>query len=114
MGGERLPLDFADLAFFAGKLFTLERLQLQVCRRNPADGAVERCWSFADTALTEARRYPLPYGVAEALAVDAEGAWIGLDNGAAMGGEDFARGDGERRPIIWRFAAPDGGWGASS
>ena len=114
MGGERLPLDFADLAFYEGKLFTLERLQLQVCRRNPADGAVERCWSFADTALAEARRYPLPYGVAEALAVDAEGAWIGLDNGASMGGEDYARGDGERRPIIWRFAAPAGGWGASS
>ena len=113
MGGERLPVDFSDLAFYDGKLFTLERLQLQVCRRNPADGRAERCWSFADTALTDARRYPVPYGVAEALVVDAEGAWIGLDNGASMGGDDYARSDGERRPIIWRFAAPAGGWGVS-
>ena len=24
----------------------------------------------------------------------------------------IARADGELRPIVWRFAAPQGGWGA--
>jgi len=39
--------------------------------------------------------------------MDAEGAWVGLDNGG------HARGDGEKRPLVWRFAAPAGGWGAT-
>jgi len=42
--------------------------------------------------------------MAEGLWVDAEGAWIVLDNG------DKARADGEQRPIVWRFANPSGGW----
>lgn len=110
LGGEVLAKDFADLAFFDEKLFTLERLAHQICRRNPRDGSVEHCWSYAATALTEARRYDLPYGVAEALWVDADGAWVGLDNGAAAAHAGQVRGDGETRPIVWRFAAPAGGW----
>jgi hypothetical protein len=39
--------------------------------------------------------------------IDKDGAWIGLDNGRR------ARGDGEQRPLVWRFAAPKGGWGNS-
>ncbi|MAB98763.1 MAG: DNA topoisomerase IV, partial [Pseudomonadaceae bacterium] len=35
---------------------------------------------------------------------DPEGAWIGLDTGA------HTRADGEDRSIVWRFAAPKGGW----
>ncbi|MGE8067200.1 esterase-like activity of phytase family protein [Pseudomonas sp. NPDC089569] len=96
--------DFADLSLFNGKLFTLERNAFQICRRDLATAKAERCWSFADEALQENRRYPQPYGLAEALIIDAEGAWIGIDN------NDGARADGERRPIVWRFAAPDGGW----
>jgi hypothetical protein len=38
--------------------------------------------------------------------IDAKGAWIGLDN------NNGARADGETRPIVWRFAAPEGGWSA--
>lgn len=49
-------------------------------------------------------RYREPFGNAEALWIDAEGAWIGVDNNGK------ARGDGEKRPIVWRFAAPSGGW----
>lgn len=101
-----LSKDFSDLAWFGGKLYTLERNAYKVCRRDARTVAVERCWSFADTALTPARRYAKPYGVAEALAVDANGVWIGNDN------NEWARGDGERRPIVWRFAAPAGGWEA--
>lgn len=82
----------------------LEPSAYRVCRRSPANGAVERCWSFAGEALTDERRYGEPYGNAEALWVDAEGAWIGVDNNGK------ARGDGEKRPIVWRFAAPEGGW----
>ena len=114
IGGEMQPNDFADLAFFNEKLFTLERLAHQICRRNPQDGSVERCWSFAAEALTEARRYDQPYGLAEALWIDADGAWLGLDNGASSSSGGQARGDGEARPIVWRFAAPAGGWDAAS
>lgn len=98
--------DFSDLSLFNGKLFTLERNAYQICRRDAVTAKVERCWSFADEALQEQRRYPQAYGLTEALIVDADGAWIGIDN------NDGARADGEIRPIVWRFAAPDGGWSA--
>jgi hypothetical protein len=105
LGGEPQARDFSDLAFSQGKLFTLERLGHRICRRQPDSGKVERCWSFAAEALTEARRYDSPFGAAEALVIDKDGAWVGLDNGRR------ARGDGEQRPLVWRFAAPKGGWG---
>ncbi len=98
--------DFSDLALFDGKLFTLERNAYRICRRDAQSGQVERCWSFAADALTESRRYLQPYGIAEALVIDADGAWIGLDNNGGT------RADGEDRPIVWRFAAPKGGWSA--
>ncbi|MHC8364914.1 esterase-like activity of phytase family protein [Pseudomonas sp. ZT5P21] len=98
--------DFADLSLFNGKLFTLERNAFEICRRDAVTAKVERCWSYADEALQENRRYPQGYGLAEALIVDAEGAWVGIDN------NDGARADGEYRPIVWRFAAPEGGWSA--
>jgi hypothetical protein len=101
-----LPRDFADLSLFNGKLFTLERNAFEICRRDPVTAKVERCWSFAEEALQEHRRYPQPFGLTEALVVDAEGAWIGIDNNTG------ARADGEVRPIVWRFAAPEGGWSA--
>lgn len=101
------PVDFSDLAFFEDKLYTLERQAHRICRRAPATGDAERCWSFAAAALTDERRYPVHYGMAEALSVDGQGAWIGLDNGG------HARGDGETRPVVWRFATPTGGWGAA-
>lgn len=104
--GEQLPVDFSDLFFFNGKLFSLERGAHRICRRNLGDGALEKCWSFAAEALTEARRYPTPYGAAEALWLDDRSAWIGLDN------DGKARGDGERRPLLWQFQAPADGWGA--
>lgn len=99
--------DFSDLAFYQDKLFTLERMAYRICRRTPATGAVERCWSFANEALTEPRRYNTRFGNTEALALDEGGAWIGVDNGS------HTRADGEQRPIVWRFAAPDGGWSAT-
>ncbi|WP_137818603.1 esterase-like activity of phytase family protein [Pseudomonas sp. 2FG] len=99
--------DFSDVALLQNRLFTLERLTQRICRRTLASGEVERCWSFAKEALTDARRYSQPFGAAEGLWLDAQGAWIGVDNGGK------ARGDGETRPIVWRFAAPAGGWGAT-
>ena len=105
LGDEPAPVDYSGLAFHADKLFTLERQAHRICRRKPSTGEVERCWSFAAEALTPERRYPPSYGMAEALWIDAEGAWIGVDNGG------FYRADGEQRPIVWRFAAPKGGWG---
>ncbi len=98
--------DFADLALFNDKLFTLERNAFQICRRDTVTAKVELCWSFADETLTPERRYPQPYGLAEALVVDADGALIGIDNNFG------ARADGEKRPVVYRFAAPAGGWSA--
>jgi len=98
--------DFADLALFDAKLFTLERMAYRICRRTPSTGEVERCWSFAQDALTDARRYTSAYGNAEALSIDDKGAWVGVDNG------NHVRADGEKRPVVWRFAAPQGGWSA--
>lgn len=101
-----IPLDYAGLAWFDGKLFTLERNAHRICRRAPDSGALERCWSFAATAVAPERRYDSPYGLAEALHVEADGAWVGLDNNRRP------RAEGDDRPIIWHFAAPAGGWGA--
>jgi len=106
LGEMPVPRSFSAISFFRDKLFVLEPSAYRICRRSPATGAVERCWSFAAEALTEERRYGEPYGNAEALWIDPEGAWIGVDNNGK------ARGDGEKRPIIWRFAAPNGGWSA--
>ena len=106
--GKPQQKDFSDLALFEGKLFTLERMAYRVCRRTLDTGEVERCWSFANDALTKERLYKSPYGNAEALVIDAKGAWIGVDNGSHV------RADGEKRPIVWRFAAPQGGWSAKS
>ena len=106
MGDVTQPRRFSGLTFHNGKLFTLEPVTHRVCRRNLENGHREACWSYADTAMAELRRYDTPYGNAEALWVDAEGAWIGLDN------NELTRADGEKRPVVWRFAAPKGGWGA--
>jgi len=104
MGSRKVDRDFSDLSLFEGKLFTLERAAYQICRRDPATGTVERCWSFAKDSLVPEKIYSQPFGLAEALIIDADGAWIGVDNNFG------ARADGEARPIIWRFAAPKGGW----
>ena len=106
LGSKAQPRDFSGLAFYNEKLFTLERQAHRICRRNLSNGQAEKCWSFAAEALTPERRYPPSYGLAEALWVDQDGAWVGVDNGR------FSRADGESRPIIWRFAAPKGGWGS--
>lgn len=95
--------DFSDLVFYKEKLFTLERGAFRVCRRN-LKGAVEQCWSFAEEGLQPQRQYKA-YGMPEALWVDETGAWIGLDNDSAN-----KRLDGEGRPIVWRFDAPEDGW----
>ncbi|WP_338492910.1 esterase-like activity of phytase family protein [Pseudomonas trivialis] len=98
--------DFADLALFKGKLFTLERNAFQICRRDAVTAKVELCWSFADETLKPERRYAQPYGLAEALVIDEDGAWLGIDNNFGP------RADGEKRPVVYRFAAPTGGWSA--
>lgn len=99
-----VSLDFSDLALYRGKLFTLERNAYRICRRDAASAKVEACWSFANTALAPQRRYQEIYGLTEALAIDDAGAWVGTDN------NEWKRQDGETRPVVWRFAAPAGGW----
>lgn len=99
-----VSLDFSDLALYRGKLFTLERNAYRICRRDAASAKVEACWSFAGTALAPQRRYREIYGLTEALALDDDGAWVGTDN------NQWKRQDGETRPVVWRFAAPAGGW----
>jgi len=106
-GAKAVARDFSDVALYKGKLYTLERNIYQICRRDAQTGTVERCWSFADEALIPSRQYAKSsqnYGLTEALVIDDTGAWVGTDN------NDGARNDGEVRPIVWRFAAPHGGW----
>lgn len=103
-GGNTYPRDFSDLSWHAGALFSLERLEHRICRRTARSGEVERCWSFAEVATLPERSYGTAFGSAEALVLDEQGAWVGLDNNGAV------RADGERRPLVWRLAAPLGGW----
>ena len=103
-GAHPVSRDFADLSLYKGKLYTLERNIYQICRRDLQTAKVEHCWSFADEALLPNRQYTQNYGLTEALIIDDTGAWVGIDN------NDGARADGEVRPIVWRFAAPQGGW----
>lgn len=98
------PLDFSDVMFYREKLYTLERMAHQICRRSLSTGQAEHCWSFADAALAEPSRYPAFSGGAEGLWLDTKGAWILIDN------DGQPRADGERRSIIWHFAAPQDGW----
>lgn len=100
------PRRFSGLAFYKDRLFTLEPVNYRICRRTPDTGDRERCWSYAGTAMDESRRYDTPYGNAESLWIDEQGAWVGIDN------NDLTRADGEKRPVVWRFAAPQDGWSA--
>lgn len=106
VGGQSLPKDFADISLFKGKLYALERAAYRICRRSLETGQIEACWSFAKEALQPNRLYDQKFGLTEALIVDEKGAWVGIDNNFGV------RADGEKRPIVWRFAAPAGGWGA--
>lgn len=104
LGGHSAARDFAGLAYFEEKLFTLERQAHRICRRSLSNGEPELCWSFAGEALAEQRRYAPDYGMAEALWLDQDSAWIGVDNGS------LTRADGEQRPVVWHLKAPKGGW----
>lgn len=105
-GRKPITRDYSDVSLYNGKLFTLERSVYRVCRRTLETGRLERCWSFGAEATKPSRRYDQRYGLTEALVVDETGAWIGTDNNFG------ARADGEKRPVVWRFAAPQAGWSA--
>ncbi|QRN41226.1 MAG: DNA topoisomerase IV [Neisseriaceae bacterium] len=106
LGSKRLPLDFSDAFYYQGKLFTLERLQHQICRRNSHNAQLEKCWQFEDSVLSDEKfRYgAYSFGQAEALWLNDDEVWIGIDN------NNMYRNDGEYRPIIYRFKAPNSGW----
>lgn len=104
LGGKSVAKDFSDISLYKGKLFSLERAAYRICRRSVETGDLETCWSFAKEALQPNRLYDQKYGLTEALIIDDSGAWVGIDNNFG------ARADGEKRPIVWRFAAPAGGW----
>ena len=98
---EVMPVDFSDLAYWKGWLWSLERNAHQVCRRNALSGQRERCWSFAQSVLVEPYFYPdAPFGLAEALLISEEGIVIGLDNNNRL------RPDGDARPWLFHFALP--------
>nr|WP_245399661.1 esterase-like activity of phytase family protein [Atopomonas sediminilitoris] len=100
-----IALDYTALSYYQGALFTLERAAHQLCRRDVQSTEAKRCWSFAATLQDDLYRYDTPYGVAEALAIDAQGAWLGVDNGNKP-----RLSDGDPRPWLFRFTLPQGGW----
>lgn len=102
----RYPLDYSDLSYHADQLFSLQRLEHRICRRSTQTGDVQKCWSYAAAALAEPQRFPQVEGIAEALWLDEQSAWVGLDTGSGP------RADGEQRPLLWQFKAPQGGWSA--
>ena len=107
LSGKERQADFGDITYFGGKLFTLERMGHQICRRDLRHGKKEKCWSFAKGVLPHAgyKYSNYPFGMAEALTLDSQHAWIGIDNNALA--RNF---DKETRPIIYLFSAPSGGW----
>ena len=99
---ELMPLDFSALVYWKGRLWTLERNAHQVCRRHPVSAQRERCWSFATSLLAEPHLYPnARFGLAEALHIDEDGIFLGIDNNGR------ARADGDSRPWLYRFALPE-------
>lgn len=101
----RTAADFSGLSMYRDKLFTLERAERQLCRRELKHGKVERCWSFASTESLPEKRYGgAQLGMAEALVIEEGAAWVGLDTA------DKVRTDQLKNPIIWQFKAPAKGW----
>jgi hypothetical protein len=105
MPNARAVARFRRPGLFEGKLFTLERNAYRMCRRDADSGKVERCWSFAADALVESRRYAA--------------VWPCRSTGDRCQGRLDRPGQQQRRPrrwrnrpIVWRFAAPQGGWSA--
>lgn len=97
-----MNLDFSDMVHWRDRLWTLERNEHQLCRRHPVSAQRERCWSFAATLLHPDYLYAqAPFGVAEALHIDAGAVTIGIDN------NDRARADGDTRPWVFRFKLPE-------
>lgn len=107
LGHKQVGVDFSAAVYFKNKLFTLERNAHQICRREAMTGKQERCWSFEKSVLGKpgSRYGDYPFGQAEALWLNNENAWVGLDN------NQLARDrDGEKRPLIYQFSAPRRGW----
>lgn len=102
--GQPLALDFAGLTLHQGHLFTLERLERRICRRAADSGELQRCWSFARASARPELVYPGNGALAEALWLDADAAWVALDNGGRPSKS------GETRSLIMHLAAPKGGW----
>lgn len=102
--GEQEPVDFAGLVWHAGYLFTLDRQQALICRHAASSGVQQRCWSFRQTLERADLRYAKASRFAEALWLDEQEALIGIDN------NNRPNAAGERRPLLWRMAAPPGGW----
>lgn len=104
--------DFSDVAFFDGYLYSLERQARQVCQCEPDSGNVRRCWSLAAGLGRPELRYDTEHELAEALFLDADGLWIGIDNGSSpLTARGRPNASGEARPMIFYFKAPPEGWG---
>ena len=75
-----------------------------ICRHSASSGVQQRCWSFRQTLERADLRYAKASRFAEALWLDEQEALIGIDN------NNRPNAAGERRPLLWRMAAPPGGW----
>lgn len=93
--------DFSGMSFYRGRLFTLERRQRQICRREPRTGALQRCWSLHQ--VIKANGYEaVNMGGAEGLVIEDGSAWLGFDNGQGA--------TPEKRTLILQLHEPADGW----
>jgi hypothetical protein len=100
---QRISLDYAGLAYFNNKIYTLERNLYRVCHRNPSSNEVGQCYSFKHVALSKQWGYDTGiYGLAEGLAIDDKNLWIIVDNNKDTRLLDA----GDQRAILMKFKNP--------
>lgn len=97
------PVDFAGVLLEANRVYTLERNQHQLCRRDLALQPSQRCWSYQHVEDSAEYGYRSGrFGIAEGIARQAERLFLVLDNN----GDRRRREAHDRRPQLWVFATP--------
>lgn len=102
-GGSVRYHDFSGMSVYREHLFTLERLQRRICRRDLEAGTLQRCWSMHDALTARGYRYrSAGVGGAEGLLIEEGSAWVGFDNTQGSGPVSNS--------LVVQFKEPAEGW----